>query len=102
MNTIMLMGRVAHKPYSHVDGAVMFTCATERKDAEGIQVRDLHTVVCEADPLTLEGLQEALKKDAAVMLHGEIRYDWWVTEAGEKRRSARVYARRVSVMGDGQ
>lgn len=102
MNTIMLMGRVSHEPYSHKDGAIMFTCATERKDAEGMQVRDLHTVVCEADPLTLEGLQEALKKDIAVMLHGEVRYDWWATESGEERRTARVYAMQVSVMGNGR
>ncbi|MCB9793683.1 MAG: single-stranded DNA-binding protein [Alphaproteobacteria bacterium] len=103
-NRITLLGRVGKPPEVRqsakgVDVARL-TLATNRPVRDGeqwVEQADWHNIVCFDQ--TARFVAERVAVGDALLVDGELRYEHWTDEAGQARRTPRVFARVLSWIG---
>lgn len=106
MNSVFLVGRAGHDPEIRTSKAGKPWCtlgvATHRnvrgEDGEWVEETDWHDVVLFGDTATEAG--KLVARGCKVAVEGALSYDGWTDEHGNKRRSTRILANTVKVVGE--
>ena len=106
MNSVFLVGRAGHDPEVRTSKAGRPWCtlgvATHRnvrgEDGDWVEETDWHDVVLFGDDAVQAGKMVA--RGCKVAVEGTLSYDGWTDEHGNKRRSTRILANTLKVVGE--
>ena len=103
INRVELLGRVGAEPElrrtQNGTAVVQLRLATDRRNGEGENQTDWHTVVCWAKQA--EAVAEYVQKGERVYVSGRLQQQSWETDQGERRSRIEVHASEVIFLGSG-
>ena len=103
INRVELLGRVGADPeLRQTQGGtavVQLRLATVRRNGDGKDETDWHTVVCWAKQA--EAVAEYVRKGERVYVSGRLQQQSWETDAGERRSRTEIHAHEVIFLGSG-
>lgn len=102
MNHVILCGRVGKDPEMRKTqsgkSVASFSLATsEGKDADGNERTEWHQVV--AFEKTADIIGRYVQKGRELLLDGRLRTEEWTDQQGAKKRTTRVYAHHIQLIG---
>lgn len=95
MNDVTLIGRLGQDPETKTVGetsVTKFSMATSQsyKDKDGNKIEDTQWHNCECWGKRGEAIAQYVSKGQMLAVKGEVRYDEYETDSGEKRKSTKI------------